>query len=218
MPRGHPGGTRNPAGSPRGRMRCRACAFLACRGPAPGGVRNSNATPVYQGGNSAWDGLASRFRRGLDAWRNMPPPPDHAGPAVAAAGSSCVPAGRWYWEPWPAARRWRHGESARSAGGPALPGRPLAGTARGHFPGQAAHVGKARRFIAGVLGDGWPRLDDVLLLAGEVTSNAVRHTASGDGGRVDVTLAVFAAGGAVRGGGGAPGEGAGGGGSRGGGR
>ena len=128
----------------------------------------------------------------------MTPPPDHAGPAVAAAGSSCVPAGRWYWEPWPAARRWRHGASARSAGGPALPGRPLAGTARGTFPGQAAHVGKARRFIAGVLGDGWPRLDDVLLLASEVTSNAVRHTASGDGGRFDVTVAVFAAGDCVR--------------------
>ena len=61
------------------------------------------------------------------------------------------------------------------------------------FAGHAAHVGQARRFIAGILGDGWPRLDDILLLASEVASNAVRHTASGDGGRFEVTVAAFAA-------------------------
>jgi len=79
-----------------------------------------------------------------------------------------------------------------------LPGNPLIETARGTFAGNAAHVGQARRFIAGVLGERWPRLDDILLLASEITSNAVRHTASGDGGRFDVTVAFFAAGDCVR--------------------
>ena len=74
-----------------------------------------------------------------------------------------------------------------------MPGNPLIETARGTFAGNAAHVGQARRFIAGVLGERWPRLDDILLLASEITSNAVRHTASGDGGRFDVTVAFFAA-------------------------
>ncbi len=52
------------------------------------------------------------------------------------------------------------------------------------FPGTAVAVGQARRFVAGVIGDGFPGLDDVLLLVSEVASNAVRHTASGDGGAV----------------------------------
>jgi len=50
------------------------------------------------------------------------------------------------------------------------------------FPGEAAAVGAARQFVAGVLGRDWPGLDDVLLMVSEVASNAVRHTASGDGG------------------------------------
>ena len=50
------------------------------------------------------------------------------------------------------------------------------------FPGEAAAVGQAREFVAGVLGRDWPGLDDVLLLVSEIASNAVRHTASGDGG------------------------------------
>ena len=49
------------------------------------------------------------------------------------------------------------------------------------FPGDAAAVGQAREFVAGVLGRDWPGLDDVLLLVSEIASNAVRHTASGDG-------------------------------------
>jgi anti-sigma regulatory factor (Ser/Thr protein kinase) len=50
------------------------------------------------------------------------------------------------------------------------------------FPGEGAAVGLAREFVAGVLGRDWPGLDDVLLLVSEIASNAVRHTASGDGG------------------------------------
>jgi serine/threonine-protein kinase RsbW len=59
------------------------------------------------------------------------------------------------------------------------------------FPGEAAAVGLARDFVAGVLGPGWPGLDDVLLMVSEIASNAVRHTASGDGGGwFDVTVSA----------------------------
>jgi anti-sigma regulatory factor (Ser/Thr protein kinase) len=79
-----------------------------------------------------------------------------------------------------------------------LPGNSLIETTRSTFAGNAAHVGQARRFIADVLGEKWPRLDDIVLLASEITSNAVRHTASGDGGSFDVTVFFFAAGDCVR--------------------
>jgi anti-sigma regulatory factor (Ser/Thr protein kinase) len=58
------------------------------------------------------------------------------------------------------------------------------------FPGQPLAVGQARQFVAGVLGDGFPRLDDVLLLVSEVASNAVKHSASGDDGAFEVAVAV----------------------------
>ena len=83
--------------------------------------------------------------------------------------------------------------------GPALPGEPLAAprplveVVCGSFSGQADQVGKARGFIRDVLGPDWPRLDDVLLLTSEVASNAVRHTASGDGGKFEVSVAMLAA-------------------------
>ena len=47
------------------------------------------------------------------------------------------------------------------------------------FPGTASAVGQARRFVTGAIGDGFPALDDVLVLVSEVASNAVKHTASG---------------------------------------
>ena len=50
--------------------------------------------------------------------------------------------------------------------------------------------------MAGVIGDGFPALDDVLVLVSEVASNAVKHTASGDGGEFEV--AVWVTGGSVR--------------------
>src|SRR5712691_3283417 len=59
------------------------------------------------------------------------------------------------------------------------------------FPGGAAAVGLARAFVTGVLGEEWPRLDDVLLLVSEIASNAIRHTASGDErGGFDVVVAM----------------------------
>ena len=63
------------------------------------------------------------------------------------------------------------------------------------FPGTASAVGQARRFVAGVIGDGFPGLDDVLVLVSEVASNAVKHTASGDGA---FEVAVWMTGGSVR--------------------
>jgi serine/threonine-protein kinase RsbW len=56
---------------------------------------------------------------------------------------------------------------------------PLSFLASECFPGVATAVGLCREFVRSVLGDGWPGLDDVLLMVSEVASNAVRHTASG---------------------------------------
>jgi serine/threonine-protein kinase RsbW len=58
------------------------------------------------------------------------------------------------------------------------------------FPGQASAVSQARRFVADVLGDGFPGRDDVLLLVSEIAANAVRHSASGDGGEFEVAVSV----------------------------
>ena len=64
------------------------------------------------------------------------------------------------------------------------------------FPGTAVAVRQARRFAARVIGDVFPGLDDVLVLVSEVASNAIQHTASGDGGVFEVT--VWVTGGSVR--------------------
>jgi anti-sigma regulatory factor (Ser/Thr protein kinase) len=58
------------------------------------------------------------------------------------------------------------------------------------FTGHASAVGQARRFVASVLGEDFPGLDDVLVLVSEVASNAVKHSASGDGGAFEVAVAV----------------------------
>jgi anti-sigma regulatory factor (Ser/Thr protein kinase) len=58
------------------------------------------------------------------------------------------------------------------------------------FPGEPAAVGRARALVAGALGKRWPGLDEILLMTGEVASNAVRHTASGNGGCFDVAVSV----------------------------
>jgi serine/threonine-protein kinase RsbW len=66
---------------------------------------------------------------------------------------------------------------------------PLAVLAAAWFPGEPSSVGDAREFVRGVLGDDCPVLDDVLLMASEIASNAVRHTRSGkQGGWFDLTV------------------------------
>lgn len=51
-------------------------------------------------------------------------------------------------------------------------------------------VSAARRRIRGLLGKGHPASDDVVLLVSEVVTNAVVHSASRDGGKVAMTVAV----------------------------
>jgi anti-sigma regulatory factor (Ser/Thr protein kinase) len=60
----------------------------------------------------------------------------------------------------------------------------------GVFPGSPGQVQNVRSFVSRALGD-CPAADDVVLLASELATNAVLHTASGDGGmfRVAVRLA-----------------------------
>ena len=73
--------------------------------------------------------------------------------------------------------------------GRAVRGNPaVAVLAQSWFPGHASAVPQARRFVAGVLGEGFPVLDEVLLLVGEVAANAVRHSASGDGGEFEASV------------------------------
>jgi len=64
----------------------------------------------------------------------------------------------------------------------------VAALAEAWFLGQASAVPQARRFVAGVLGEDFPVLDEVLLLVDEVAANAVRHSASGDGGEFEVSV------------------------------
>jgi len=75
--------------------------------------------------------------------------------------------------------------------GRAVSGNPAAPVlAQARFPGHAPAVSQVRRFVAEVLGEGFPALDDVLLLVSEVAANAVQHTASGDGGQFQITVTV----------------------------
>ena len=55
------------------------------------------------------------------------------------------------------------------------------------FAGSGDQVGRARRFVAQVLG-GCPVIDDAVLLTSELVTNAITHTASGQGGKVTVTV------------------------------
>ncbi|HUZ26177.1 MAG TPA: ATP-binding protein [Streptosporangiaceae bacterium] len=62
------------------------------------------------------------------------------------------------------------------------------GTARFRtFPGHSEQVSPARHFVREVLGDR-PCTADAMLLTSELATNAVVHTASGDGGSFRVTV------------------------------
>jgi anti-sigma regulatory factor (Ser/Thr protein kinase) len=114
------------------------------------------------------------------AWRGSRPP---AGPEPARPGL----AGREPVAPAPA--RW-----------PGPPGRPAAGTGatwRQVFPGEQGQLGAVRRWVASLLPD-CPARDDVVSVATELASNAIKHTASGRGGRFAVEVARDAGPGVVR--------------------
>ena len=55
------------------------------------------------------------------------------------------------------------------------------------FPGSGDQVRRARLFVGQVLG-GCPAADDAILLTSELVTNAITHTASGQGGKVVVTV------------------------------
>ena len=56
------------------------------------------------------------------------------------------------------------------------------------FPGVAAIVPAARRYVRGILADS-PRVDDAELIAAELAANAIRHTPSGHaGGQFTVSI------------------------------
>jgi len=55
------------------------------------------------------------------------------------------------------------------------------------FPGQNAELRYVRRWLAGLL-PACPAREDVLSIAVELATNAVRHTASGQGGRFTVEV------------------------------
>ena len=87
-----------------------------------------------------------------------------------------------------------------------------AGTRRhtGTYPAEPGQVRVARAALAGWL-EGWPRVDEAVLIGSEFVTNAVLHSASADGGAVTLRaevgrdrlrIEVEDAGGAWRGGGG----------------
>ena len=58
------------------------------------------------------------------------------------------------------------------------------------FSGQADQVAAARRFVASAIHDGGPARDVSRLLVSEAATNAVLHSASGDGGTFSVGYLV----------------------------
>jgi anti-sigma regulatory factor (Ser/Thr protein kinase) len=65
------------------------------------------------------------------------------------------------------------------------------------FPGHAAQLRQVRRWLSGLLPD-VPARDDVILVAVELATNAVKHTASGRGGSFAVAITWLAESAGVR--------------------
>ncbi|WP_214103873.1 ATP-binding protein [Acrocarpospora catenulata] len=55
--------------------------------------------------------------------------------------------------------------------------------------GKPESVHEARHFVRRLLGDGFPRLDDIALLTSELVTNSIRHSRSGNGGQITVAVA-----------------------------
>jgi anti-sigma regulatory factor (Ser/Thr protein kinase) len=60
------------------------------------------------------------------------------------------------------------------------------------LPGRERSVAHARRFVRDMLGNAHPALHDAELCTSELVTNSVTHSASQNGGRVTVTVAVGA--------------------------
>ena len=59
--------------------------------------------------------------------------------------------------------------------------------ARRRFPGRCDQVACARSFVRHVLAE-CPRLDEAVLMTSELCTNALQHSASGDGGTFEVSV------------------------------
>jgi len=58
---------------------------------------------------------------------------------------------------------------------------------RRRFPGRGDQVASARAFVRAAIGS-CPLLDEAVLLTSELCTNALQHTASGNGGTFEVTV------------------------------
>ena len=64
------------------------------------------------------------------------------------------------------------------------------------LPGEGRSVASGRRFVRDLLGHRHPALEKVALGVSELTTNAIKHTPSGDGG--EITISLTAAGQTIR--------------------
>ena len=72
-----------------------------------------------------------------------------------------------------------------------MPGEPAVKQAECRLAGEAAQVRAARQFVAELLGNDWPDVDEAVLLTSELAANAVLHSASGrPGGKFTVRATV----------------------------
>ncbi len=79
--------------------------------------------------------------------------------------------------------------TADDRGAPSLPS-SYAVTVKRTFPGSPDQVARVREFVRLVLGP-VPVVDEAVLLASELATNAVIHTASGQGGSFDVAASRY---------------------------
>src|SRR5215471_4289409 len=88
-----------------------------------------------------------------------------------------------------AAERSKGGRSAVSSGASTVPAQcpKVAIAQRSVFPGTPEHVGRVRQWLRANLGT-CPAVDDAILLASELVTNALEHSTSGRGGSFTVVV------------------------------